>query len=458
LFSALGIIIILTAATLFFSFKNFSEYLGNRILESQDSLIAKIQDEYIKNSGWKNFKKNGVIWEKMVESARPFEEDRPDKPKMGSPGPQPPFEIDGPIPPPEADDLLPTPEHNPSFLESDNIREELKKRFPERFKRWEMTGRLPFIEERIKKDQERRGHHPLASRLSLFDENRQPVAGKATSIDNHVLREIEINGKTVGWIGIRTNKMPTHPLDSDYMKRQSVIFLFTGICVLALSGLVSYMVSRHLIKPVRELAEATKALTSRNFETKIDVKSGDELGQLAEDFNTLAFTLKRYEELRRQWLSDISHELRTPVSILRGEIEAIQDGVRNFTPETAESLHAEIMRLGRLINDLHDLSTAESGALKISKESIKPLQILKDTLGIFSKRLGDHKMAVADMTADALEVEIMGDPDRLAQVFSNLLENSLKYTFSPGRLLLSADARGRFLTINIEDSAPAVPS
>lgn len=461
LLSSLGIIIMLTGVTLFFSFKNFSEYLGNRILENQDRLVTKIQDEYKKNSGWETLKRDSSIWGKMLESARPFEEERPDGREMRLPGDPPPFGIKEPghpIEDIEDDDMLPPPEHDPSFHESGNIRDELKERFPERFKKWEKTGRLPFIEERIKKNLERRGSHPLVSRLSLFDENLQPVAGKATSTHNHVLREIEINGKTVGWLGIKTNRTPSHPLDSDYMKRQSIIFLFAGICVLALSGLVSYMVSRHLIKPVKELAEATKALTSRNFETRIHVKSGDELGQLAEDFNTLAFTLKRYEELRRQWLSDISHELRTPVSILRGEIESIQDGIRSFTPETAESLHAEIMRLGRLINDLHDLSTAESGALKISKEPVKPLQILKDTLGVFSKKLMDQRMSVSDMTADTLGMEIMGDHDRLAQVFSNLLENSLRYTFSPGKLLLSADAKGRFLTINIEDSAPSVPS
>lgn len=457
LLSSLGIIMMLTASTMFFSFRNFSEYLGNRILENQDGLIGKIQDEYIKNSGWGNLKNDGMIWEKMIESAVPFEEEKQGNHKKLRHDAPPPFEIDDPGNPAEDDGLLPPrPEHAPPFNESDNIREKLRERFPERFKKWEKAGRLPIIEERIRKNI-RRGVHPLVSRLSLFDENRLPIAGRADSIDNHVLRAIEVKGQTVGWLGIRTNKMPSHPLDSDYMKRQSLIFILAGICVLVLSGLISYMVSRHLLKPVRELAKATKALASRNFETRINVKSGDELGQLAEDFNALALELKRYEEMRRQWLSDISHELRTPVSILRGEIEAIQDGVRDFKPETAESLYSEIMRLARLINDLHDLSTAESGALKIIREPVWPIQILKSTMATFGKRFAEQKITVSDLTVDEPGALTMGDRDRLAQVFSNIFENSVRYTFSPGEIILSSNMDKGSLNIIIEDSEPSVP-
>lgn len=445
--SSLSIIIMLTCVTLFFSFKNFSEYLGNKVLENQDSLISALKSEYINSSGWNNLKNNEMKWDEILESVKPFDERKQDAPEMRHPG----------EPPPEGDDFMPPPEQNPPLRQPENLREELKKRFPERFRRWEKTGRLPFIEDRIKKNMERHGHPPIKGMLSLFDDKKQPVAGRSFSTDNHVLRAIEVNGKTVGWIGIKTNRFPSHPLDSDYLKRQSVIFLFTGICVLILSGLVSYLVSRHLIKPLRELAEATKALTSRNFETRINVKSGDELGQLAEDFNTLAITLKKYEELRIQWLSDISHELRTPVSILRGEIESIQDGVRQFTPETAESLHSEIMRLGRLINDLHDLSTAESGALKIIREPVRPVQILKSALASFGKRIEEQRITVSDLTIDSPEAEVMGDKDRLGQVFSNILENTIRYTFSPGKLLIESNAEKGHITISMEDSAPSVP-
>lgn len=447
----------LTAATLFFSSRNFSEYLGNRILQNQDKLIGALDNEYIKNQGWNNLKNDRRNWDRILESVEPFEEGKPDRPEMGHPAAPPPYKTGESGHPREDDDMIPPPGHDPSFPASGNIRDDLRNRFPERFKQWEKTGRLPFIEERIKNNMAGPGHHPVASMMSLFDENRQPVAGRAVSINNHALRKIEINGKTVGWLGIKTSRLPSHPLDSEYLKQQSTILVITGICVLFLSGLVSYLLSRHILKPVRELAEATKALTSRNFETRINVKSGDELGQLADDFNTLALTLKKYEELQRQWLSDISHELRTPVAILRGEIEAINDGIRIFTPETAESLHAEIMRLGRLINDLHDLSTAESGALRIIREPVKPVIILENILVTFSKMTDDQQIAITDMTEKCRNFSILGDPDRLAQVFSNIIENSLKYTYSPGRLILGAETVDGFLVISIEDSEPAVP-
>lgn len=452
--TATGIIITLTATTLFFSFRNFSEYLGNRFLENQDYLVKKLQEEFTESSGWNRLANDSSRWNKMLESARIFDNPRPGQAGLEPPEPPDMNHVPPNMPPP---DDFEKDEINPEDAIDKDILENLKKRFPERYKIWEQTGRLPYIEDRIRKNLERRRPHPAISKLTLFNENGQPVTGPGKSTANHVLRKIEVNGKTAGWLGFKTNQMPAHPLDSDYMKRQSMIFFISGLAILGISAIVSLLFSRHLLKPVKELAEATKALKDRNFETRIAVKSKDELGQLADDFNIMAYTLKRYEELRRQWLSDISHELRTPISILRGEIEAIRDGVRSFTPETAESLHSEVMRLGRLINDLHDLSTADSGALKIIKEPVSPVRIMKEVLASFGKRIEEQRIKVSDCTESHDEQMVMGDRDRLAQVFSNIIENSLRYTFSPGEFILSSKKESGFLSIILEDSAPSVP-
>jgi two-component system sensor histidine kinase BaeS len=226
--------------------------------------------------------------------------------------------------------------------------------------------------------------------------------------------------------------------------------------VLVLAALASFILSRHLLRPVEQLAKGAHALASRNFDTRIQVSSGDELGQLAHDFNRMAQTLERYEHMRKQWISDISHELRTPIAILQGEIEAILDGVREMSPETLESIHAEVMLLGKLIGDLHELSIAETGELSFVEEPVHVLQILANSVKIFESRFIQKGITVQLELGQDMDMTVNGDPDRMAQVFSNILENSLRYTTSPGKFRIWQEQRGQFVHLNLEDSEPGV--
>ena len=118
------------------------------------------------------------------------------------------------------------------------------------------------------------------------------------------------------------------------------------------------------------MAAATHDLASGKYAVRIPVSSSDELGQLARDFNAMALTLEKNEKARRQWVADISHELRTPLAVLRGEIEALLDGIRNTTPEAIRSLHVETLRLHRLVEDLYQLALSDLGALTYRKEDL----------------------------------------------------------------------------------------
>jgi two-component system sensor histidine kinase BaeS len=198
-------------------------------------------------------------------------------------------------------------------------------------------------------------------------------------------------------------------------------------------------------------------LSERKFETRVAIASHDELGQLASDFNNMAQALDLYERMRRQWLSDISHELRTPLSILRAEIEAMQDGIREITRDSLESLHAEILYLGKIVNDLHDLSLADSAMLTIKKEPVKPLQSLMSTLKSFETRFKDRDISVQDDLESAQEFILAGDEDRLKQLFSNILENTLSYADCPGVLKIWHHRGSTELTLNFMDSGPGVP-
>ena len=295
--------------------------------------------------------------------------------------------------------------------------------------------------------------------LAFFDAHKQPIAGGRPGIssNNYTLKAIEVNAKTVGWLGLYKREHLTNPLVIAFLKRQSQAFYLIGAPILLLAAILAFLLSKHLLAPIKQLTAGTQALSSRQFTKRIDVRSQDELGQLAADFNTMAQTLERYEQMRQQWISDISHELRTPLSILRGELEGVLDGVREVNREALESLLAEVLHVSKIVNDLHQLSLADTGALAFKKEPVDPLQILKNTLHIFRTRLEQRKIELQDDLDSVEPAIVLGDADRLTQLFSNLLENTLRYAEVSAKLKVWNNRAQKRLTIYIEDSGPGVP-
>jgi two-component system sensor histidine kinase BaeS len=292
----------------------------------------------------------------------------------------------------------------------------------------------------------------------LFDADRHPLTAiDPSSTQAYQLKPVSVEDKVVGWIGIRPFVRPTNPLDVEFTKHQSQTFYYVGGIALLLAIIVTSIFSRHLLAPVRELAEGTRALTSRRFETRLKVRSKDELGQLAADFNDMAQALGRDEQMRRQWIADISHELRTPLAILRGEIEAMQDGVREVTGEALESLQFEVLHVSRIVNELHDLSLIESQAHATEQTMVNPLNILEETLRSFHSRLADRGLSVEVGEIGTKQVTITADTDRLKQLFSNLLENTLRYAQAPGVLKVDHQLTDDGLWLSFEDSGPGVP-
>jgi two-component system, OmpR family, sensor histidine kinase BaeS len=296
--------------------------------------------------------------------------------------------------------------------------------------------------------------------LALFDVHKHKIVGSRAGLtaENFTLSEISVDDQTVGWLGLYKREHLTSPLVVAFLTQQSRALYFIGGPILMLAAIVAFLLSRHFLAPIRQLTAGTLALSSRQFDTRIEVQSQDELGQLARDFNMMARTLAKYEQMRQQWISDISHELRTPLSVLRGELEAIQDGVREMNRETLNSLHAEVLHVGKIVNDLHELSLADTGALSFKKEPIDPLKVLDDTLRAFRTRFDKQSIDLQQDPAPDAPIRILGDADRLTQLFSNLLENTLRYADSPGTLKVWHRLSTNRITLYFEDSGPGVPT
>ncbi|MBF0237808.1 MAG: HAMP domain-containing protein [SAR324 cluster bacterium] len=295
----------------------------------------------------------------------------------------------------------------------------------------------------------------MQSGVTLYDTNHEIVIGP--ELVEPLMVPVEFNDAIIGWIGMNKREPLTHPLDVGFLKEQSETLYVFGSGILLMTLLASLFLSRHLLAPVRQLSHGTRELTQRNFKVRLSVTTTDELGQLAEDFNRMAETLNQYEQLRQQWISDIAHELRTPLSILQGEVEALQDGVRPVDSQTLSSLHGEVLHLNKLVHDLHELSLADSGELSMNKQRIDPVQLLQRVLTTFHPRLEKQGIQVHNELMPQSTVTVDADADRLIQVFSNLLENTLRYTDAPGILCLRQSVTPEKLMIIFEDSAPGVP-
>jgi two-component system sensor histidine kinase BaeS len=205
------------------------------------------------------------------------------------------------------------------------------------------------------------------------------------------------------------------------------------------------------------LIQGTKALSRRDFDVHITPTTRDELAQLAENFNAMAHTLNTYETMRQQWITDISHELRTPLAVLQGEIEALQDGVREPTPENLASLQGEILRLKRLVEDLHLISLADSDQLFLNLKPIVILPLVEQIIEGFQPRFTRRGIALELDLRKIAGVQINADGGRLGQVISNILDNAGKYMHAPGTLKAIGKTEGTDLILTFEDSGPGAP-
>lgn len=393
----------LTIGTLhFFGRRLFVNYVNKMEAEHLADLTRMLTAEYQVSGNWDSIQESPLLWHRLIHAA---EHRNPDQPP--------------PPPPPGVE-----PPDKPHAMQE---------------------HRLPPA------------HFRRHSRIFLLDAHKHLVAGHLVELKDAKMHQVLMNGKLIGWLGVSKRHRRLSPLENAFLRQQSKLFYLIGAGIFVLTGFVSWFLSRHLLAPIRLLTDGTRALASREFTTRIETRTGDELGQLAADFNAMAETLEHYEEMRKQWISDISHELRTPLSVLRGEIEAMQDGVREVDRKTLDSLYAEVLHLGKIVDDLHELSMADSGALHLDRRPVDPAEVLSETLALFRTRFQQAQITIVeDLPADG-KTTLLGDAKRLAQLFTNLLENSLRYTDTPGTLKILQRTTQSRLTLTFEDSGPGVP-
>lgn len=297
----------------------------------------------------------------------------------------------------------------------------------------------------------------LVARLTLRDAEDRFVAGNPFPTADVVRRPVNVDGNTVGWLLISPYKTLTDTVALSFQEQQrKAVFGIAGI-VAAFATLVAMLLSRNLLSPVKQLARGTRALAAGDYDQSLTVSSSDELGQLARDFNGLANTLKKNDQARRQWIADISHELRTPLAVLRGEIEAMQDGIQPLCPSGVRSLHMEVMMLSKIVEDLYELSMSDVGALNYRKERVDLLDVVSQALTGYTEEFRRKDITVESRLGTQPPAYVFADEARLGQLFTNLLQNSLRYTDAGGRLRVTSERRAGKVMVDLQDTEPGVP-
>lgn len=292
--------------------------------------------------------------------------------------------------------------------------------------------------------------------VSLLNQDRVFIAGNDRYSEEDHWLAIKSQQQVVGWLVIPRRHGLAKGYELTLLEQQRFDFLLISLCISLFMIVISMPLARHLIRPIKQLAAGMEQLRKGNYNQRIELKRDDELGNLGRDVNELAVTLEENDTARKRWLANISHELRTPIAVLKSEMEAVQDGIRPLDHEHVNSTFQEVQRLQRLVEDLYELTSADIGGMKYRKEEFDIVEFIQEEIEQFELLLTQANIQLNHHLLDS-ELIVWGDCDRLSQLFNNLMVNCAKYAKADGQVNLSLQSKVDRVIITIEDDGEGVP-
>lgn len=293
-------------------------------------------------------------------------------------------------------------------------------------------------------------------RFSLVDADGKYMSGNRGLFTGAPRKPIVVDGKTVGWLMIAPVQDIMEPGDLRLQKAQRDASWALAVVATLIAVFISLWVARALGMPLQRIARATHVLARGEFQARVPTVSGGELGQLELDFNNLAETLERNERMRAALVADVSHELRTPLAVMRGEVEALEVGVREMTVDAMHSLSIELQRLSRLADDLYHLSLSDVGALQYYYGDVEIVEALEEIVRLFDQRLASSGITLVTHFPDT-PCWVYGDERRLQQVFSNIMQNVVRYVAAGDHAEIRVRQDAQHVYVDIQDSGAGVP-
>lgn len=269
---------------------------------------------------------------------------------------------------------------------------------------------------------------------------------------------ITVQGERVGTLllsgGGGMSSMMGAP-EQNFLDRVNRAVLVAGMVAGVVALILGFVVFRGITAPLNRLTRAARAVAAGDLSQRVDIRTGDEMAEMGAAFNTMAFNLERGEQLRKQMTADIAHELRTPLSVIQGNLEAVLDGVYPPDAEHIQPALDQAQLLARLVEDLRTLALAEAGQLSLNVQPTDVADLVKRVVTSFEPKAAGRRVTLVTDSPQTLP-RVRADGQRIAQVLTNLLGNALRYTPEDGRIDVRLRPEGRSILVAVNDTGPGI--
>ncbi len=307
------------------------------------------------------------------------------------------------------------------------------------------------------------GHGPVPQLFTLTDSSGMVVVAGPGYYRGEVIAKsdtsagtpIMVDGTTVGVLLVGKDAFGARPMEEQFIQRTNNWLLYSALGAASVAIILGILLAYNITRPIHELIKATQAISQGTLGQQVTVRSQDEMGKLANAFNKMSTDLERSNRARRQMTADIAHELRTPLSLIIAQAEAVQDGILPANRKNFDVIHEEADRLENMVEDLRLLSLADAGELTINLQPVSVEKLLHEVAGMYPARLQKTKIILEEHISPNLP-EMLIDPGRMIQVLTNIIDNALRHTPEKGRVTLEARQVENMVEIAIRDTGSGV--
>ncbi len=286
-----------------------------------------------------------------------------------------------------------------------------------------------------------------------------PVGARVSKAILQRALPIEVEQVTVGYLIPDDELVRNAPLDEPAQRLLERIWsaLLLGSLIAFMAALLlAGLLERGIVAPVRELTDAAQEVAGGDLSVHAPVRGDDEIAHLAQAFNHMAAGLKRAEDARRAQTADIAHELRNPLAVLQGTLEALADGVYDPTPDNIQPALDQVRTLNRLVTDLRTLALADAGALRLERHTLNLASLISHIVDIYRAPLAEKELHL-HVEVEAPLPQVSADADRITQVLDNILSNAIRYVPAGSTVRISAAKEQGGVTVRVADNGPGVP-
>src|SRR5581483_852118 len=329
---------------------------------------------------------------------------------------------------------------------------------------YQTNGSLNGIDDALRQRFENRTvDEPRLFPFPLADSNGKVVLGgggydlgtQAPAAQYSAGTRVIVNGRVIGVVLPFASPVPRNRAQEQYIQRTGTTLVIAAVGAAFVAIVLGVLLARTITRPMRELTLAAQRLARGELGQTVRVESRDEVGELATAFNQMSADLQRSDRTRRQMTADIAHELRNPLTVIGGYLDAMRTGDLQPTPLRLEAVYDEIQHLEHIIEDLRTLSLADAGALVLNRQPITPDELLIRVASRYAPQAAQKLIALSVQAENNLP-NVRVDEARMTQVLDNLLSNALHHTPAGGSIRLAANAQNNVVRMEIADTGEGI--